>query len=246
MAKAPLFCFTPQDGPQTGSNMGPRLVADHYISKNLVPPAPPPRRAACWPPAAPGGLRPPLSSAPTAHLRADGSSREASPPAAPFIVRASRNNLKGLIAGPLGRQEPTNSPARIFCLDGMAYHRPPVDDRACRHVITGLMLCPHARQAKKRSRLTSLVRDTLCITMKTASIRDLRNHFPKVRKLLQAEGEILLTESGAAKYRLSAYAPPSDKPLEVIDYFSRLLSYQPTPLSPAQSQALHEDNRGDR
>jgi antitoxin (DNA-binding transcriptional repressor) of toxin-antitoxin stability system len=43
----------------------------------------------------------------------------------------------------------------------------------------------------------------------TASVRDLRNHFPKVRKILEEKGEVLLTESGKAKYRLlPSSAPP--------------------------------------
>jgi len=82
--------------------------------------------------------------------------------------------------------------------------------------------------------------------IKTASIRDLRNHFPKVRKLLEAEGEVLLTESGTAKYRLSAYAPPPVKPTAPVDYLARLKSYHPTPMTAAQAQALRDDNRGDR
>jgi len=43
---------------------------------------------------------------------------------------------------------------------------------------------------------------------KTASVRDLRNHFPKVRKIIEEEGEVLLTESGMAKYELIAYSAP--------------------------------------
>jgi len=36
----------------------------------------------------------------------------------------------------------------------------------------------------------------------TASVRDLRNRFPRVRKIVETEGEVLLTESGKTKYRL--------------------------------------------
>ena len=36
----------------------------------------------------------------------------------------------------------------------------------------------------------------------TATIRDLRNSFPKIRKLVEADGEVLLSESGQTKYRL--------------------------------------------
>lgn len=80
----------------------------------------------------------------------------------------------------------------------------------------------------------------------TASIRDLRNHFPKVRKLLEAEGEVLLTESGAAKYRLTAYVAPTAKKPPAVDYWARLTALQPKPISAEAARALHEENRGDR
>lgn len=80
----------------------------------------------------------------------------------------------------------------------------------------------------------------------TASIRDLRNHFPKVRKLLDEEGEVLLTESGAAKYRLTPYVAPTTKRPQPLDYWARLTELQPSPISAEAAQALHEENRGDR
>jgi antitoxin (DNA-binding transcriptional repressor) of toxin-antitoxin stability system len=87
----------------------------------------------------------------------------------------------------------------------------------------------------------------LRITMKTTvSVRDLRNHFPKVRKILEEEGEVLLTESGTAKYKLVAYSAPPKKTPPAIDYWKRLNSYQPRPISAEASQALDDENRGDR
>jgi antitoxin (DNA-binding transcriptional repressor) of toxin-antitoxin stability system len=87
----------------------------------------------------------------------------------------------------------------------------------------------------------------LCITMKhTASVRDLRNHFPKVRKILEAEGEVLLTESGRAKYKLVPCSAPPRKTPPTIDYWARLNSYQPRQISAEASQALADENRGDR
>jgi hypothetical protein len=38
----------------------------------------------------------------------------------------------------------------------------------------------------------------------TATIHDLRKRFPKIRQLVEAEGEVLLSESGRTKYRLVA------------------------------------------
>jgi antitoxin (DNA-binding transcriptional repressor) of toxin-antitoxin stability system len=81
----------------------------------------------------------------------------------------------------------------------------------------------------------------------TTSIRDLRNHFPKVRKLVETEGEVLLTEKGRPRYRLTLYTPAADQtPPPVKDYLERLKRYQPRAMSVAEARALHEDNRGGR
>jgi antitoxin (DNA-binding transcriptional repressor) of toxin-antitoxin stability system len=80
----------------------------------------------------------------------------------------------------------------------------------------------------------------------TATIRDLRNHFPKVRKLVESDGEVLLSERGKAKYRLTLHTPPSDKTPAPVDYWARLTAYQPVAITAAQAQSLREENRGDR
>jgi len=80
----------------------------------------------------------------------------------------------------------------------------------------------------------------------TASVRDLRNHFPRVRKIVETEGEVLLTESGKAKYRLILHTPKPKKAPAPIDYWGRLTAYQPNQLSAAQAQSLHDENRGNR
>lgn len=81
---------------------------------------------------------------------------------------------------------------------------------------------------------------------KTASIRDLRNRFPAVRKIVEAEGEVLLTDGGRPKYRLVLHTAPPEKSPPPVDYWSRLTSYQSKPISAKQAAALHEENRGDR
>lgn len=86
-----------------------------------------------------------------------------------------------------------------------------------------------------------------CITMAaTATIRDLRNRFPKIRKIVEAEGEVVLTESGRSRYRLIPYVEPKKTTPPPVDYWARLTSLQPTPLTAAQAEKLHEENRGDR
>lgn len=80
----------------------------------------------------------------------------------------------------------------------------------------------------------------------TATVRDLRNHFPKIRKLVETEGEVLLSESGHTKYRLVLHTEPPAQPAPPVDYWARLTAHQPTPLTATQSQSLHDDNRGNR
>jgi antitoxin (DNA-binding transcriptional repressor) of toxin-antitoxin stability system len=80
----------------------------------------------------------------------------------------------------------------------------------------------------------------------TASIRELRNSFTEVRKRLEAEGEVLITERGKPRYRLSPYVPPHEKPVSEVDYWARLRSHQPRPLTKAQSRKVHAENRGER
>lgn len=80
----------------------------------------------------------------------------------------------------------------------------------------------------------------------TATIRDLRNSFPKIRRLVESEGEVLLSESGNIKYRLTLHTPRPAKAPPSVDYWARLVAHQPTPLTRAQAEALHDENRGDR
>lgn len=80
----------------------------------------------------------------------------------------------------------------------------------------------------------------------TASIRDLRNRFPKVRKLVEAEGEVFLSENGKTRYRLLLHTEAPARAAPAVDYWARLTTHQPTPLTPAQARSLHDDNRGDR
>ncbi len=86
----------------------------------------------------------------------------------------------------------------------------------------------------------------ICITMSSATVRDLRNRFPQVRKLVESSGEVVLTERGIPRYRLALYVPPRVATPQPVDYWSRLCSYQPRPLTKAQSAALRSANRGER
>jgi antitoxin (DNA-binding transcriptional repressor) of toxin-antitoxin stability system len=81
----------------------------------------------------------------------------------------------------------------------------------------------------------------------TATVRDLRNHFPKVRKLVETEGEVVVTEQGTPKYRLTRFTPVAGRKAPAPkDYLSRLRRHQPRPSSAAAARALDEANRGAR
>jgi antitoxin (DNA-binding transcriptional repressor) of toxin-antitoxin stability system len=86
------------------------------------------------------------------------------------------------------------------------------------------------------------------ITMSASvTVRDLRNQFPKVRKLVETQGEVVLTEKGRPRYRLIAYTPAArNKAPTPKDYIERMSRFQPRALGAAQTEALHDDNRGDR
>ena len=81
----------------------------------------------------------------------------------------------------------------------------------------------------------------------TATVRELRNQFPKVRRLVETEGEVVVTEQGAPKYRLTPYVPAAGKKAPAPkDYLTRLRRHQPRPSSAAAAKALDEANRGTR
>ncbi|PYR18169.1 MAG: hypothetical protein DMF95_17895 [Acidobacteria bacterium] len=81
----------------------------------------------------------------------------------------------------------------------------------------------------------------------TASIRDLRNNFPRVKKLVEEEGEVVVTDQGTPKYRLTRYRPSGRRTAPPPkDYLKRLCRYQSRPISATAAKALHDANRGER
>jgi len=80
----------------------------------------------------------------------------------------------------------------------------------------------------------------------TATVRELRNRFPDIRKRLESEGEVLVTECGKPRYRLTLYAPRKETSAPALGYWERLKSYQPRSMTRAQSRKLHDENRSER
>lgn len=79
-----------------------------------------------------------------------------------------------------------------------------------------------------------------------ATIRDLRNRFPAVKKLVETEGEVIVTEKGEPKYRLTLFTAARARKATSVDYWARLTAYMPEALTAEQAAALREETRGDR
>jgi antitoxin (DNA-binding transcriptional repressor) of toxin-antitoxin stability system len=82
--------------------------------------------------------------------------------------------------------------------------------------------------------------------MKTASIRDLRTRFPQVRKLLEREGEVVVTDRGKPVIVLRNYDARSQTKRAPVDYLKRLRKRMPVGISSADRLALDEAERGER
>jgi antitoxin (DNA-binding transcriptional repressor) of toxin-antitoxin stability system len=83
--------------------------------------------------------------------------------------------------------------------------------------------------------------------MATVTIRNLRNEFPKVKAVVEAEGEVIVTDNGQPRYKLVLYTPaPPAKRVRVKDYMARMRRHQHRPLSETAARSLHEENRGER
>jgi antitoxin (DNA-binding transcriptional repressor) of toxin-antitoxin stability system len=83
-------------------------------------------------------------------------------------------------------------------------------------------------------------------TMAKASIRQLRTEFPKVRAMIEREGEVVVTERGQAAYVIRPYQAPKKKRPKKKDYYARLLSYMPRPISAEAMREIDRLNRGER
>jgi len=79
----------------------------------------------------------------------------------------------------------------------------------------------------------------------TATIRELRFRFRKVKRLLEVEGEVIVTEKGKPRYRLTLYSPLRTEMPPAVDYWARLTAYQPQAITPAEARALDEENGRD-
>lgn len=95
-------------------------------------------------------------------------------------------------------------------------------------------------------RPTAAVKSPTPPAVPTATMEDLRVRFPRIRKLLEREGEVVLMENGLARYRLIV-CPRAPKGVSApVDYWARLTELQPAPIRAASARQLHRANRGSR
>ena len=82
--------------------------------------------------------------------------------------------------------------------------------------------------------------------MSRATVRDLRTRFPSVRRLLEQEGEVVVTERGRPIIVLRPYEPSVKARPAAIDYYARLRSRMPKALSKKARIDLDEADRAER
>ena len=77
----------------------------------------------------------------------------------------------------------------------------------------------------------------ICITMKTATVRDLRNHFADVAKWIEDGEDVTITRNGAI---FATLAPASPATMRKVDWKSRLAGRKPVgrQLSPEETEAF--------
>jgi prevent-host-death family protein len=82
--------------------------------------------------------------------------------------------------------------------------------------------------------------------MATATIRDLRTKFPKVRRLVETDGQVIVTEHGEPRFLLQPYRPTRIRKTPAVNFYKRLVTRMPKMLIEGQSRAIDELNRGER
>ena len=82
--------------------------------------------------------------------------------------------------------------------------------------------------------------------MKTATIRQLRTQFPRIRRMLEQEGQLLVTDRGRPVILLQPYRERVVPHSARVDYYARLRRRMPKPLTGVVRRALHEADRDEQ
>ncbi len=86
----------------------------------------------------------------------------------------------------------------------------------------------------------------ICLTMKSATIRDLRNSFPTVARWIE-EGECVeITRSGKPFARLEPIKPETSTPLVMPDFLARMRKHFPDEKPGTALSRVVDYDRGDR
>ena len=82
---------------------------------------------------------------------------------------------------------------------------------------------------------------------RTVTVRDLRNRFRAVKTLVEDEGEVVVTDNGTPRYKLTLYSPArTERTPPPKDYMARMRRYQPKPMSRRVARLIDDHNRGGR
>ena len=76
--------------------------------------------------------------------------------------------------------------------------------------------------------------------MTKATVRDLRTNFPKLKRLLEDEEEVVITDHGTPVAVLKRVEPSVKRP-KPLDYFERLKRRMPKAISSHQRKMLDDD-----
>ena len=82
--------------------------------------------------------------------------------------------------------------------------------------------------------------------MKTATVRDLRNHFARLSQWIEEGESIEITKDGQPFARLAPAVPEKPKKVKMPDFMARMRGYMEKPLPAGTSQSIIDYDRGDR
>ena len=86
----------------------------------------------------------------------------------------------------------------------------------------------------------------ICLTMKSATIRDLRNAFPTVARWIEEGESVEITRSGKPFARLEPIQAQTAKPLVMPDFLGRMRRQFPKEMSGKGLSLVVDHDRGER
>jgi antitoxin (DNA-binding transcriptional repressor) of toxin-antitoxin stability system len=81
------------------------------------------------------------------------------------------------------------------------------------------------------------------VSKNTATIRELRTDFRSVKRRIEENGEVVITDHGEPAYVIKSVPPSVKKPALQPDYYARLLRRQPEPASAQTTQKFWDEER---